>query len=230
VCSSDLIRFAQGRVNRDAVSSLLGHIDDSVLISLFEILCCHDGAQLVQFLHEISLERFDAGYVWKRFVELLRMMVFARYGLTIALDNDSAIALRRIAKKYSIAHLTAILQLFYANERLFAKTTGKHLLFELLLLRICQRGNSNNEPTTNPVSQQSAAEICMPDEDAELDLQDTVEDDDTGVSDYQEDVRHCVDNAKKDGTAQWDSFVRQVEMIDDPLLISIFKHGQYKSF
>ena len=163
------VRFAQGRITRDAVLSLLGHIDDSCLISLLEILCRHDSAQLVQFLHETSLERFDADYVWKRLIELLRMMVFARYGLTISLAQNSAVALSRLAKKYSIVQLTDILQLLYAHERLFAKTTGKHLLFEMLLLRICQRGNTNNEPTTNPVSQQSAVESCIPDESADLD-------------------------------------------------------------
>ena len=171
------VRFAQGRVTRDAVLSLLGHIDDSCLISLLEILCRHDSAELVQFLHEISLEQFDADYIWKRLIELLRMMVFARYGLSIALvDQDSAQSLSRLAKKYSIVQLTDILQLLYAHERLFAKTTGKHLLLEMLLLRICQHGHSNNEPTTNPVSQQSAAESCIPDEDAELDDEDLEDD------------------------------------------------------
>ena len=62
--------------------------------------------KLVQFLHEISLERFDADYIWKRLIELLRMMVFARYGLTISLSQDSAQALNRLAKKYSIVQLT----------------------------------------------------------------------------------------------------------------------------
>ena len=45
------VRFAQGRVTRDSVLSLLGHIDDSSLISLLEILCRHDSTELVQFLH-----------------------------------------------------------------------------------------------------------------------------------------------------------------------------------
>ena len=87
------------------------------------------------------------------------------------------------------------MQLLYAHERLFAKTTGKHLLLEMLLLRICQRGHSNSEPTTNPVSQQSAVESCIPDEDAELDEED-LEDDETDDSDYEDDARPQIDNAK----------------------------------
>ena len=223
------VRFAQGRITRDAVLSLLGHIDDSSLISLLEILCRHDSSRLVQFLHEISFERFDADYVWKRLIELVRLMVHARYGLTVPLAQDSARALNRLAKKYSIAQLTDILQLLYAHERLFAKTTGKHLLLEMLLLRICQHGNTNNEPTTNPVSQQSAAESCIPDEDAESDEED-LEDDETDDGDYEEDAHAQVSSAKPQGAEQWASFVLQVQALNDQLLISVFKNGQYTSF
>lgn len=223
------VRFAQGRITRNALLSLLGHIDDSCLISLLEILCRHDSARLVQFLHEISFEHFDADYVWKRLIELIRMMVFAHYGLSIGLTKDSALTLSRLSKKYSIVQLTAILQLLYAHERLFAKTTGKHLLLEMLLLRICQHGSSNTEPTTNPVSQQSAAESCIPDSDMELEGQDT-DDDETEDGDFEEEASAHVNNVQQDGIAQWDTFVKQVELVDDPLLISIFKHGQYKSF
>jgi DNA polymerase-3 subunit gamma/tau len=226
------VRFAQGRVTRDAVLGLLGHIDDSSLIALLEILCRHDSTQLVQFLHGLSLEHFDADYMWKRLIEMLRMMIFAHYGLSISLSKDATKALSCIAKKYSIAQLTAILQLFYAHERLFAKTTGKHLLFEMLLLRICQRGNSNNEPTMNPVSQQSAAECCIPDEDADLEDQDSEDDDETDDETYEEETRHLVttEPIKNDTASLWLSFVQYVEKNDDPLITSIFKNGQCRSF
>ena len=224
------IRFAQGRVTRDAVLTLLGHIDDTSLLSLLEILCRHDSAQLVQFLHDISLERFDADYMWKRLIELLRMMVFARYGLNVAMQKEAALVLSRIAKKYSIAQLTAILQLFYAHERLFAKTTGKHLLFEMLLLRICQRGSSNSEPTMNPMSQQSAVESCIPDENSECEDEELEEDNDVDDSDYEDESRPADLSAKNDTHVLWLSFVQQVERIDDQLLMSIFKNGQCRSF
>ena len=223
------VRFAQGRITREAVLSLLGHTDDSCLISLLEIVCQNDSARLVQFLHENSFERFDVDYIWKRLIELLRMMVHARYGLTISLAPDLALVLSRLAKKYSIVQLTNILQLLYAHERLFAKTTGKYLLIEMLLLRICSRGSSNGEPTTNPVSQQSAVESCIPDEDVELEGQDS-DDGKADESDYEEDERSQDINAKQGSHLQWVAFVRLVETIDDPLLISIFKHGQYKAF
>ena len=225
------IRFAQGRVTRSAVLSLLGHIDDSCLITLLEILCRHDSTELVKFLHQVSLEKFDADYIWNRSIELLRMMIFARYGLSIELNREASQSLGLLAKKYSIVQLTAILQLFYAHERLFAKTTGKHLLFEMLLLRICQSGRSNSEPTTNPVSQQSAVESCIPDEDAEFDDdEDAEEDGETDDSAYQDDASRKTGFVKRDERSQWDFFVQQMDKIDDPLLVSIFKHGQYVSF
>lgn len=223
------VRFAQGRVTKDAVLSLLGHIDDSSLISLLEILCRHDSARLVTFLHEISFERFDADYMWKRLVELLRMMIFARYGLSISLTHDSSVALHRLAKKYSIIQLTEFLQLLYVHERLFAKTMGKHVLLEMLLLRICQGGNSNNEPTMNPVSQQSVVETVIREQDQDY-SDDDVEDDE-GINDTNPDEDTRSGSSQLDqGARQWSLFVQQIEALEDPLLLSIFKHGQYRSY
>lgn len=222
------VRFSQGRITRDAVLSLLGHIDDTCLISLLEILCRHDSKTLIKFLHEISFEQFDAEYIWKRLIELLRMMIHAHYGLTITLAQNSARALNLIAKKYSINQLTLMLALIYSHERLFRKTTGKHVLLEMLLLKICHGEPSNNEPTTNPISQQSAAETCTP-----IDNQAIEENNNDGDDESIENDQNALSNThnpKKTFAEQWASFLAQIETIEKPLLLSIFKNGNYKSF
>ena len=185
--------------------------------------------QLMKLLSDLQVERFDADYIWKRLGELLRMMVWARYGLPITLVHDQADLLVRVAKACPIVMVTEMLELLYSHERLFAKTSNKHLLLEMLLLKMCQRGNSNNEPTMNPMSQLMATPSCIAETDAEID--DAEQDDEEDSDDEYEDE----DSAKrasgsKSGAQSWQEFVKKIESIDDPLLMSVFKNGKFKNF
>ncbi|HML19039.1 MAG TPA: DNA polymerase III subunit gamma/tau [Candidatus Dependentiae bacterium] len=223
------VRFAQGRITCDTVLKVLGHIDDARLIKMLDVICCHDSSRLVSYLHEVAFEHFDAEYIWKRLVELVRLMVWSRYGLSSDLPQSTAFALNRVAKKCSIVQLTEMLDMLYAYERLFAKTTNKHLLLEMILLRICQKGDKGSEPTSNPVSQQSAAETVILDEDEESEFE---EDDDES-----DDIDELPDDAKKSDTQtnsmqndQWSCFVKYIEELNDPLLSSVFKHGVCRNY
>jgi DNA polymerase III subunit gamma/tau len=224
------VRFAQGRVTSQAVLSLLGHIDDVHLIQLLEVVCRHDGRQLMKLLSELQLERYDADYIWKRLGELLRMMVWARYGLPITLVHDQADLLVRVAKACPIVMVAEMLQLLYSHERLFAKTSNKHLLLEMLWLKMCQWGNTNNEPTMNPVSQQTATPSVIADTDGELDDDDEQEDDQDDSDDEYEDENSALKNNSTSGVQCWQKFIKQIELMDDPLMISVFKNGQFKNF
>lgn len=226
------VRFAQGRITCQTVLALLGHLDDIHLLKVLEFVCRHDGAQLMKLLSEIHIEQLDADYIWKRLGELLRMLVWARYGLPISLVHDQAEALQRIANMCSIVAITEMLQLLYSHERLFAKTTNKHLLLEMLLLTMCQHGNSNNEPNMNPASQQAASAVCIADTSDDSDEDEDVQDEDQDDADdeYIDDEITKEVEGSKPAEQAWQTFVQKIESIDDPLLISIFKNGVFKHF
>lgn len=222
------VRFAQGRITCQSVLSLLGHIDDDRMIKLLELICRHDGARLMKFLTDLQQERFDADYVWKRLGELLRMMVWSHYKLPITLVHEQADAFIRVAKSCSIVAVTEMLQMLYNHERLFAKTSNKNLLLEMLLLRMCQSKNSNNEPTMNPVSQQTASATCIVDADADLD--DELPDDEDTDDDYDPEETSKGAAPIRSVAQMWDEFVKQIEVLDDPLLMSVFKNGKLRQF
>lgn len=180
-------------------------------------------------MHEVAFEHYDAEYIWKRLVELVRLMIWSRYGLSIDLSQGTALALSRVAKKCSIAQWTEMLDMLYAYERLFTKTTNKHLLLEMILLRICQKGDTGSEPSSNPVSQQSAAETVILDEDEDVEFEEDDEESD--------DIDELPDDAKKPDVQlnstqqnQWNCFVKCIEELNDPLLFSVFKHGVCKKY
>lgn len=223
------VRFAQGRITCDTVLKVLGHIDDIRLINVLDIVCCHDSSRLVNYLHEVEFEHFDADYIWKRLVELVRLMVLACYGLSSGLPQSAAFALSRVAKKCSIVQLTEMLDMLYAYERLFAKTTNKHLLLEMILLRICQKGNTGSEPTSNPVSQQSATEMVIVDNDEESELEEG-DDDSDDIDELPDDTKKSDVQAHSMQRDQWSCFVNYIEELHDPLLSSVFKHGVCKNY
>lgn len=224
------VRFSQGRITSAAVLSVLGHVDDRCIIKILELICRHDAVQLMNILHNLHVEQLDADYIWKRLGELLRMLVWARYNLPISLVHENADMLLRIAKTCPIVTVTEMLQLLYSHERLFAKTTNKHLLLEMLFLKMCQRGNSNNEPTMNPIAQQTACAVSTASNQDDCD-DDTVEDDQEDTHDDYPEVdtaSSAVD--KKIPAKNWQAFVNKIEIGEDPLLISVFKNGFFKNF
>ena len=146
------VRFSQGRVTKEAILLLLGHIDDETLIALFGLIARNDTAALASYIHDISFEQFDADYIIKRTAQLLRMMLWTSYGLTIEIAQTHAATLKRLASHFSSAQLTHMLDMIYSHERLLSKTTGKHLLLEMLFLKMCSKGQKKSGPT-NPASQ-----------------------------------------------------------------------------
>jgi hypothetical protein len=113
-------------------------------------------------------------------------------------------------------------------ERLFVRTANKHILLEMILLRICQKGSRGNEPTSSsPVSQQSAAETVIldhgdepvPEDDEDSDVIDELPEESQGGS--------CAHGAQND---QWACFVAAIEELHDPLLLSVFRHGVCKHY
>ncbi len=242
------VRFAQGRVSRDAILKVLGYVDDDRLMALLQIVCHDQSPSLIHYLSASKLEQYSADYIWRRMLELVRMTIWASYGVSLSVGAQQSEKLTRLAKECQKDRLTIILDLFCSHERLFLKTTNKHLLLEMLLLKICRRNDSSNGPMMGSLPQQVAATV-IPDEDAD-DYEDQQENDED--SDDDEIVNEgksssspqeikapasqpVADNAHESSKLRiddqrWLKFLSGVNELNDPLLNSIFKHGCSISF
>ena len=235
------VRFAQGRVTRDAILKVLGYVDDDRLIELLQIICRDQSPSLMQFVSAAKLEQYSAEYIWRRMLELVRMTIWASYGVSLPAGAEQSQKLVRLARQCQKDRLAIILDLFCSHERLFLKTTNKHLLLEMLLLKICRRNDSSNGPTMGSLPQQVAANVIP--EQAEDEYEDQSEDDEDEADDeiiedgkpqssvqeikatVQSETIIAAESSTAIGDERWQQFLSRVNELNDPLLNSVFKHG-----
>ncbi len=211
------VRFSDTRVTKDVVYRVLGHLDEARLLRLFEILLYKNPAELLHFCQTESLETVSAEFLWQRLGELLRACIWIKNGVVSRQFTEYTAQLQFLTQGKSLKQLSGLLELFYANESLFRKTTAQYAFLEVLLLRICQKNESNSNssmpamvatPTLSAPTELEALEE-VDDEDAEDDAP-PVHDDEEG--------------------ALWNQLVLKIEALQDPLLESIFKQGRLHKY
>ena len=207
------VRFSDTRVSKDAVYQVLGQLDEQRLLNLFEILLYKSPADFLQFSHEHSLEKFSAEFLWQRITELLRASIWIKNGVPPRHFAEYAAQLQFLTRGKSLKHLSCLLELFYSNELLFKKTTAQFAFLEVILLRVCQKNESNSNSSTPVMAMTSVSS-----ESEELEAIEEVDNDSEEAPVYEDEQE-----------ALWQQLVSKIEILHDPLLSSIFKQGAMRS-
>jgi hypothetical protein len=230
------VRFAIGSVSKAGVIQVLGHIDDDMLLKLFEILLWRSTTQLLPFLEKLNIRTFSAEHLWHQLILLIRSVIWLKHDIEPRQYHNYIERLRTMIQKISLRQLTKLLERFYKQEPLFLKTLDKHLFLEILLLQVCQHNDTTNNSNTS-----SAAPLPPPiqpvdDEDGEENDDDEYIDEDEEEDD--EDEIEEIDEFKSSGKlikgeascVLWDDFLVHINHLDNPLLSSIFKQGVFSHF
>jgi DNA polymerase III subunit gamma/tau len=207
------VRFSDTRVTKETVHRVLGHLDDARLLQLFEIVLHKSPAQFLAFAQQESLDSFSAEFLWQRITDLVRASIWIKNGVTPRQFGDYTAQLQFLTRGKSLKYMTALLELFYSHEPLFRKTTAQYAFFEVLLLRICQKNESNSNSNMPAAAMQSS-----PSEEVEL----TALDEEDEQQDETEEPEPSYDD---ENAALWAQLVAQIQILHDPLLNSIFKQG-----
>ncbi len=210
------VKFARGRVTKEAVLQVLGHLDDATMIELFEIVINKRPQDLFACLQSLQFNSCAAEFVWNKLVELTRAAIWIHYGVKPDWAQHYVQQLENATHGCPVVRLNEILRLLYANEAVFAKTAAKHSLLELILLQICQKNSGDTGNAGSAPASQSAA-ACAADSDA---LEIAVVTDEDGSEDEEEIIE---ENEGK--TCAWQKFLTALVQLNDPLLISVFKNG-----
>lgn len=213
------VRFSDTRVTKETVQRVLGHLDDSRLLQLFEIVLYKSPTQLLAFAQEESLDTFSAEFLWQRLADIIRASIWIKNGVVPRQFADYTAQLQFLTRGKSLKFMTALLELFYSNEPLFRKTTAQYAFLEVLLLRICRKNESNSNSSmpavaAQPASSQSSELVALEDEEVE-------EEEETQDIDPQYDDENA---------ALWARLVGQIDVLHDPLLSSIFKQGSLVAY
>lgn len=210
------VRFSDSRVSKEAVNQVLGHLDEARLLQLFEIVLYKSPAQLLQFSQEHSLEKFSTEFIWERIVQLLRAALWIKNGVAPRHFGQYVSQLQFLTRGKSAPYISSLLELFYSNEALFKKTTAQYAFLEVILLRICQKNESNS---STPV-------MAAPSQTSEAPALEAVEDEEE-AEDEDSDEEPVYDDEE---AALWKQLVGTIHNLRDPLLTSIFTQGSLTSY
>lgn len=209
------VRFSDARVSKDAVYQVLGQLDDQRLLTLFEIILYKTPAEFLQFSYDHSLEKFSAEFMWQRITELLRASIWIKNGVAPRHFSEYVSQLQFLTRGKSLKYLSSLLELFYSNEALFKKTTAQYAFLEVILLRVCQKNESNSNSSTPVMATPSSTT-----ESQELEAIEDIDSDDSEESPAYEDEQDAL----------WQQLISKIEILHDPLLSSIFKQGVMTGF
>lgn len=211
------VRFSSSVVNKDAVLSLLGYIDDQQVMNVIQLTVQGSSTELVQLLDSLHIDQRKAEFVWQRMLILLRALLWIKHGVRPHELISSVKMLEENARLYSLDDVHRMVEALYAHEELFLKTAKQQIFLEMVLLGLCQQkdkkktdnGNGSAPCVLGVVAHDSTGE----DGDSDDEDGDGVDQDD--VTSYDQ---------------QWQRFIGKVESLNDPLVSSVFKQARFVSY
>lgn len=209
------VRFSSSVVSKEAVLSLLGHIDDQQIMNLIQLTMQGAAKELVQLLHSLDIDKHKAEFIWQRMVILLRALLWIKYDVQPHELVASVKLLESSAKWCTLVDLHRIIEALYSHEELFLKTAMQHIFLEMILLDLCYK---DKKKTDNGDGSAPCA------------LGVVAHDGVTGDVDQAEDSDDNNDDEVVGYDQQWQRFVARVETINDPLVGSLFKQARFVTY
>jgi len=207
------MRFANSVINKEAVLSLLGHIDDQYILNLMRLTMQGSSTELVQLLQLLNINQHKAEFVWQRMIILCRSLLWIKYGVRPHELIASIKLLEDHAKLYSLFEIHHIIEVLYNNEELFLKTAMQHTYLEMVLLGLCIKKKTDNGNSSVP-----CALGIAPQEESS-----TADEEENGDNDVDQD--EALNPEQK-----WQQFVVRIEALNDPLIISVFRQSCFKAY
>ena len=211
------IRFLNEKITKDVVLKALGKISDEQLLKLMQILLEQKPKELLQFFNEIKFFEMTPKNLWTMLVSVCRNLLWLKYEVENIpnVQIDFIKNLKELAGKYSINRLNSIMQLLWSQEELFLRTPNKHLFLETVLLQICQQ--------VNVADLDELIRFCK--EGENLNKHENKQDN------KQNKVVSKVTAEQPQTTSKpWGQFLKDIEKVEDQLLISIFKQAHFIKF
>ncbi len=223
------VRFASSTVTRESVLTVLGHLNDELIIELAQLVITCKPKQLLLFLQQNRITDYRAEYIWQRFMALIHALLWTKYGVEPDEYKPYFGELQQLARVTTIARLHTILSVFAANEQLFSRTTAQHSFLEMILLQLCyDPAKSNNEGGSSPLAQQHAAPSTALESDEFIDDEEL----DDEVDDEQDDDEELDDEVMQDDgyVLAWKNFIHDLAKLDDPIVGSLLQQGAFSSY
>ena len=137
-------RFADSKVTKPVVLSVLGYLDDRALYKLLSLMIVKDHKELLAFFYDLSKQTISTDYVVKRFVELLYDAIVLKYGGEPRYFSDMSSELKELINDFSMQQLTVYFDQICSLDMALSKTSKKQLLFESMIIRLMSKDLSSH--------------------------------------------------------------------------------------
>ncbi len=217
------VRFSNNKVTQQAVLQVLGYVDDTLLLGLFDAVLNRNPRALLACIKELAWHQYAPTIIYRRLIELGRTALWLKYGVVPDGFEGLHASIRTIISRISAAHLNFFLTYLFDQETIFNRTVAKHDVLEMILLHICYTINGDGDqggaaPASSTASPEPVTEQQESDDVQEDDEEEETEDEDDVAGDVE---LNCADGA-------WKQFVASIGQLDDPLLTSIFSQATFK--
>ncbi|HSW75756.1 MAG TPA: DNA polymerase III subunit gamma/tau [Candidatus Saccharimonadales bacterium] len=132
-------RFADSKVTKTVVLSVLGYLDDTALYQLLSWMLQKNHKDMLVLFQELSKQTISTEYVVKRFVELLYDSIILKYNGEPKYFLDIPAEVKELIGQASMQQLTVYFDQICSLDMALQKTSRKQILFESMLLRLISR-------------------------------------------------------------------------------------------
>lgn len=229
------VRFIEAHVTLETVARALGYVSDAKLLALLDLVLSQS-KDLPRFLSELDLASKNSDFIWRRFCELLKMVLYVKHDVDLNLDASLTLALNEIVNKFDLGLLVRFLGLVVGQEQVLLKTAHKSLVLELFFLQVLRSqitsgekfGSSAGSKIT-PKFQAIQVESNLGDK---ADLAPVLPESQIAQVIYPvADVEQALESEQIDTPVvsqdAWQQMLGLICSCNDPILISIFKQAQF---
>ncbi len=135
-------RFAAASVTKSVVLSVLGYLDDQVILNMLHAVIKKDQLALSKLFHTWSNQVISMEYLLKRSIEMLYDAVVIKYGGAAKYAEASTSQFEQLVASVPVQELIVCFDELCAIDMVMSKTSKKQLLFESLMMRLSLRSQS----------------------------------------------------------------------------------------
>lgn len=128
------VRFATKKVSKDAVLSILGHIDESTLLVMLDKIVAADVHDLLLFCSSLEKYEISIEYIWGQLTELVYDAILIKYTLEPRQFINLSSVQKNMIDRTDITIFTSLFEMLCLQEQHLAKTTKKLRFLEMMLL------------------------------------------------------------------------------------------------
>ncbi|MBP6892464.1 DNA polymerase III subunit gamma/tau [Candidatus Babeliales bacterium] len=138
-------RFASVSVTKTIVLSVLGYVDDQIILKILQAVINKDQLVLSNIFNDWSHQVISMEYLVKRIIELLYDGVVIKYSGKPKYAEFMTTQITQLVEHVSIQELIACFDELCAIDMAMTKTSKKQLLFESLMLRLSLRNQNEHQ-------------------------------------------------------------------------------------